>query len=80
MYFFVDEEEKCREKQLYFAVNSKVSQSLRNKVFFFFFFFKKNEGAKVLKPFFYIKLNIIRVVLLTQYFHKNVQQNLGGKL
>ena len=35
--FFVDEEEKCREKQLFSAVNGKVSQSLGKKVFFFFF-------------------------------------------
>ena len=36
VYFFVDEEEKCREKQLFSAVNGKVSQSLGKKVFFFF--------------------------------------------
>ena len=37
VYFFVDEEEKCREKQLFSAVNGKVSQSLG------FFFFLMNE-------------------------------------
>ena len=36
VYFFVDEEEKCREKQLFSAVNGKVSQSLGKKVFIFF--------------------------------------------
>ena len=41
VYFFVDEEEKCKEKQLYFAVNGKVNQSLG-----FFFFFFKNELKK----------------------------------
>ena len=35
VYFFVDEEEKCGEKQLYFAVNGKVSQSPR--ILFFIF-------------------------------------------
>lgn len=30
--------------------------------------------------FFYIKLNILRVELLTQHLHKNFTTNLGGKL
>ena len=38
VYFFVDEEEKYKENQLFSAVNGKVSQSLG-----FFFFFKTNE-------------------------------------
>ena len=42
---------------------------------FFFFFFFLNEGAKILKLFFiyiHIRLNIVRVVLLTQYFHTKI--------
>ena len=64
VYFFVDEEEKYKENQLFSAVNGKVSQSLG-----FFFFFKRM--SKNLKHFFFflIKLNILRVVLLTQHFH-----------
>ena len=38
VYFFVDEEEKCKEKQLFSVVNGKVSQSLG-----IFFFFLTNE-------------------------------------
>ena len=66
VYFFVDEEEKCREKQLFSAVNGKVSQSLGN---FFFFFFITNEQKFETFFFFLVKLNILRVVLLTQYFY-----------
>ena len=35
VYFFVDEEEKFKEKQLYSVVNGKVSQISRKKKFFF---------------------------------------------
>ena len=42
VYVFVDEEEKCREKQLFSAVNGKVSQSLGKK-FYFLFFILTNE-------------------------------------
>ena len=34
VYFFVDEEEKCMEKQLYYVVNGKVSQNAGKKSFF----------------------------------------------
>ena len=37
--------------------------------------------SKNLKHFFFIiKLNILKVVLLTWHLHKNSQQNLDGKL
>ena len=39
--FFTYEEEKYREKQLYSAVNSKVSQSPGKNIYFFL-----NEGAR----------------------------------
>ena len=68
VYFFVDEEEKCREKQLFSAVNGKVSQSLGKK-FYFLFFILTNEQKCETFFFFLVKLNILRVVLLTQYFY-----------
>ena len=36
--------------------------------------------SKNLKHFFIIKLNILRVVLLTQYLTKISQQNIGDKM
>ena len=66
VYFFVDEEEKFKEKQLFSVVNGKVSQSLG---IFFFFFFITNE-QKFETFLFLIKLNILRVVLLAQHFRK----------
>ena len=65
VYFFVDEEEKFKEKQLFSVVNGKVSQSLG----IFFFFFLTNE-QKFETFLFLIKLNILRVVLLAQHFRK----------
>ena len=44
VYFFVEEEEKCRKKQLFSIVNGKVSQSLGKNVFKKK---KKNERAKI---------------------------------
>ena len=71
VYFFVDEEEKYKENQLFSAVNGKVSQSLG------FFFFFLNEWAKIWNIFFsykikYFKSSAIDTTLL--------QQNLCDKL
>ena len=69
VYFFVDEEEKFKEKQLFSVVNGKVSQSLG-----IFFFFLTNE-QKFETFLFLIKLNILRVVLLAQHFRKKSDVN-----
>ena len=72
VYFFVEEEEKCRKKQLFSIVNGKVSQSLGKNVFFLMneqkfdtFFFLSYEMK-------YFKSNAINATLS--------QQNLHGKL
>ena len=76
VYVFVDEEEKCREKQLFSAVNGKVSQSLGKK-FYFLFFILTNEQK--FGTFFFLSYKI-------KYFKSSVidttlsQQNLCGKL
>ena len=73
VYFFVDEEEKCREKQLFSVVNGKVSQSLG----FFFLLFITNEQK--FETFFFLSYKV-------KYFKSNVidttlsQQNLCGKV
>ena len=43
VYFFVDEEETCKEKKLYSAVNGKVSQIPGGKKKFFFFFLTNEQ-------------------------------------
>ena len=74
VYFFVEEEEKCRKKQLFSIVNGKVSQSLGKNVFFFFLM---NEQK--FETFFFLSYKI-------KYFKSNAinailsQQNLRGKL
>ena len=73
VYFFVEEEEKCRKKQLFSIVNGKVSQSLGKNVFFFLMNEQKFE------TFFFLSYKI-------KYFKSNAinatlsQQNLHGKL
>ena len=73
VYFFVEEEEKCRKKQLFSIVNGKVSQSLGKNVFFFLMNEQKFD------TFFFLSYEI-------KYFKSNAinatlsQQNLHGKL
>ena len=73
VYFFVEEEEKCRKKQLFSIVNGKVSQSLGKNVFFFLMNEQKFD------TFFFLSYEI-------KYFKSNAinatlsQQNLRGKL
>ena len=71
VYFFVDEEEKCREKQLFSAVNGKVIQSLG---FFFFLMNEKKFGTFFLLSYKikYFKSSVIHTTLSLQ--------NLCGKL
>lgn len=40
--FFVNEEEKCKEKQLHFVVNYKVSQNLRKNIHIFILMNEQN--------------------------------------
>ena len=73
VYFFVEEEGKCRKKQLFSIVNGKVSQSLGKNVFFFLMNEQKFD------TFFFLSYEI-------KYFKSNAinatlsQQNLRGKL
>ena len=74
VYFFVDEEEKCKEKKLYSTVNGKVSQSSgKNR----FFFFLTNEQKF---EFFYFLSHKIKYFKSSAINVKLSQQNLGDKL
>ena len=48
VYFFVDEEEKCRKKQLYSAINGKVTQCPGKKKVFFFFFLTNEQKIETI--------------------------------
>ena len=74
MYFLVDEEEKCREKQLYSTVWENKPKSWKKMIFFFFLMNEQNFETFF---FFLIKLNIFFVVLFDTTLS---QRNLSGKL
>ena len=73
MYFLVDEEEKCREKQLYSTVWENKPKFWKKMIFFFLM----NEQNFETFFFFLIKLNIFFVVLFDTTLS---QRNLSGKL
>ena len=68
VWFFVDEEEKCREKQFQSIINGKVSQSLGD-IYIYIYIMKEQNFETFF--FSYNKLNILRVVLMTQHYQKN---------
>ena len=75
VYFFVDEEEKCKEKKLYSTVNGKVSQSSGKNRFFFFFLTNEQKFE-----FFYFLSHKIKYFKSSAINVKLSQQNLGNKL
>ena len=69
---------KCREKQLHFANQWKSKPKSQIKSLFIYLFF--NEWAKIWNTFFsIIKLNTLRVALLTQHLHNKKGDILAKK-